>query len=89
MLGVSKDSVKSHEKFKTKYELPFTLLSDPEKKVCEQYGVLVEKMNYGKKYMGVERSTFIIDADGKVAEIYRNVKKIEEHIQAVLDFLAR
>ena len=74
VLGVSPDSVKSHQKFKAKYKLPFTLLADPDHTVCEKYGVWKEKSMYGRKYMGVERTTFIIDAAGKVAKIFEKVK---------------
>jgi peroxiredoxin Q/BCP len=86
VLGVSKDSVEKHRKFKTKYELPFTLLSDPDGEICEKYGVLKQKSMFGKKYTGIERSTFVIDADGTVLEIYRKVK-IDGHVQAVLECL--
>jgi thioredoxin-dependent peroxiredoxin len=74
VLGVSPDSPASHAKFKQKYGLPFTLLSDEEHEVAERYGTWVEKRNYGKTYMGVERSTFVIDADGNVAKVLRRVK---------------
>ncbi len=74
ILGVSPDSVKSHQKFKAKYDLLFTLLSDPEHMVAEQYGVWKEKSMYGRKYMGIERTTFIIDAAGKLAKIFAKVK---------------
>jgi len=74
ILGVSPDSVKSHVKFKTKYELPFTLLADTEKVVATAYDVWKEKSMYGKKYMGVERTTFVIDADGNIAHIFAKVK---------------
>ncbi len=74
ILGVSPDSVNSHRKFKAKYDLPFTLLADPEHEVAEQYGVWKEKSMYGRKYMGIERTTFVIDADGKVARIFQKVK---------------
>lgn len=74
VLGVSRDSVKSHQNFKTKQELTFTLLSDKEKVVCNLYGVMKEKSMYGRKYMGIERSTFIIDKEGNLAGIYRGVK---------------
>ena len=83
---MSKDSVKSHVKFKEKYDLPFPLLSDPDIVVCEKYGVMKEKNMYGKKYMGVERSTFIIDEKGKVVHAYRGVK-VKGHIQEVLEAL--
>ncbi len=78
IFGVSVDSAKSHEKFIGKYQLPFPLLSDPEHKLVEAYGVWVEKSMYGKKYMGAERSTFVIDPEGLVSGIFRKVKP-EEH----------
>ena len=74
IIGLSKDSVASHDKFKKKYELPFTLAADTEGTTCEAYGVWVEKSMYGKKYMGIERATFLIDRDGKIAKIWRKVK---------------
>ena len=74
VLGVSPDDVKSHVKFKKKYELPFTLLADTEKEVAQAYGVWKEKSMYGRKYMGVERTTFLIDAEGKVARVFEKVK---------------
>jgi len=74
VLGVSPDDEASHVKFKEKYSLPFTLLADPEHKVAEQYGVWKERNLYGKKSMGIERSTFVIDADGNVAKTMRRVK---------------
>jgi thioredoxin-dependent peroxiredoxin len=74
ILGISPDSVKSHQKFKAKYDLPFTLLADPEHAVAEQYGVWQEKSMYGRKYMGVARTTFIIDAAGKIARVFEKVK---------------
>ncbi len=73
ILGVSPDGVKSHVKFKTKYDLPFTLLADELHEVCELYGVWKEKSMYGRKYMGVERSTFLIDAKGKLAKAWIKV----------------
>ena len=73
VLGVSPDSEASHVKFRSKYDLPYTLLADPEHEVAEQYGVWVEKKNYGKTSMGIERSTFVIDADGNVARVMRRV----------------
>ena len=87
MLGVSPDSVSSHEKFREKYELPFTLLADPEHEVAEQYGVWQEKSYQGKTYMGIDRSTFVIDADGNVANVMRGVKA-DEHADDVLAALA-
>ena len=83
VIGVSPDSVKSHGKFRTKHELAVRLVSDEEKTVAEAYGVWVEKSMYGKKYMGVERSTFLIDAKGKVAQVWRKVK-VKGHVDEVL-----
>ena len=74
IIGVSRDSVKRHDNFKAKYELPFTLASDEDGTLCEAYGVWVEKMNYGRKYMGIERSTFLIDEQGRIAKIWRKVR---------------
>ncbi len=74
ILGVSPDPVKSHQKFKAKYELTFPLVADTEKVACEAYGVWKEKSMYGKKYMGVERTTFVIDADGTIAQVFNKVK---------------
>jgi peroxiredoxin Q/BCP len=83
VLGVSPDSAESHVKFKEKYGLPFTLLADEDHAVSEEYGVWVEKRNYGKTYMGIERSTFVIDAEGNLAKVMRNVKP-DEHVDRVL-----
>jgi peroxiredoxin Q/BCP len=83
VLGVSPDSLKRHVKFREKHGLPFTLLSDEEHVVAEQYGTWVEKRLYGKTYMGMERSTFVIDADGNVSRIMRKVKPAE-HADDVL-----
>jgi peroxiredoxin Q/BCP len=74
ILGVSPDTEASHTKFKAKYELPFTLLADPDHEVAEQYGVWVEKMQDGERWMGIERSTFVIDADGNVAKAMRGIR---------------
>jgi len=74
VLGVSPDSEASHVKFRQKFDLPFTLLADPDHATAEAYGVWVEKSMVGKKYMGVERSTFVIDADGNVVKVMRKVK---------------
>lgn len=74
VLGVSPDSPESHEKFIAKHGLPYSLVADEDKKVCQAYGVWVEKSMYGKKYMGVERSTFVIGPDGKIKGIFRKVK---------------
>ena len=87
VLGVSPDDESSHQRFKSKYELPFTLLADPDHAVAEAYGVWVEKQNYGKRYMGIERSTFVIDADGNVAKAMRRVNP-ETHADQVLQTLA-
>ena len=74
ILGVSPDSVASHQKFKTKFELPFTLVADTEKVACQAYDVWKEKSMYGKQYMGVDRTTFVIDNDGKISHIFGKVK---------------
>jgi peroxiredoxin Q/BCP len=84
ILGVSPDSVKSHDKFKQKFELPFTLISDEDHKIAEAYGVWQEKSMYGRKYMGIQRSTFVIDEKGKIAAIYDKVK-VNGHAAEVLD----
>lgn len=83
MVGISKDSITSHKKFIEKYSLPFILLSDPEREVCSLYDVLKEKNMYGKKSIGVERSTFIIDENGIIRKIFRKVK-VDGHIDEVL-----
>ena len=86
IFGVSVDSAGSHEKFIAKYQLPFPLLSDPQKEIVNAYGVWVEKSMYGKKYMGAERSTFIVDRAGRIAAIFRRVKP-EEHVAIVREAL--
>jgi peroxiredoxin Q/BCP len=86
LFGVSIDPVKSHEKFIGKFDLPFPLLSDPEKEIVEAYGVWVEKSMYGKKYMGTERTTFVIDSKGKIAAIFPKVKPAE-HARLVIKAL--
>jgi peroxiredoxin Q/BCP len=86
ILGVSPDDVASHEKFKTKYELPFTLLADPQHKTAEAYGVWGERNFAGKKYLGINRSTFLIDGEGKVARAMLGIKPAG-HAAAVLDEL--
>ena len=86
VLGVSPDDVRSHEKFKTKYELPFTLLADPDHAVAKRYGVWGERKFAGKTYMGINRSTFVIDADGKVARAMLGIKPAG-HATQVLDSL--
>lgn len=83
IIGVSKDSLKKHDKFQDKYDLNFTLGSDEEGDVCEQYGVWVEKSMYGKKYMGIERATFLIDPEGKIQQVWRKVK-VPGHAEEVL-----
>ena len=83
-LGVSKDSVERHVKFRDKYDLNFPLLSDEDGKVCEAYGVWKEKSLYGKKFMGIERTTFIIGPNGKIEKIFSKVK-VKGHSEEVLD----
>ncbi|MEJ2016575.1 MAG: thioredoxin-dependent thiol peroxidase [Limibacillus sp.] len=83
IIGVSKDSVAKHDKFKAKHELPFTLASDEDGSVCEAYGTWVEKSMYGRKYMGIDRATFLIGHDGKIAQIWRKVK-VPGHVDEVL-----
>ncbi|MEH6754739.1 MAG: thioredoxin-dependent thiol peroxidase [Alphaproteobacteria bacterium] len=84
IIGVSRDSVKRHDNFKAKYELPFLLASDEDGKVCESYGVWVEKSMYGKKFMGIERATFLIDGKGKVQKVWRKVK-VAGHVEDVFE----
>lgn len=86
ILGVSRDLVSKHEKFVNKYELPFLLLSDEKGEVCQQYGVLKEKTMFGKTYLGIERSTFIIDDQGILIKAYRKVK-VKEHVKEALQFI--
>jgi peroxiredoxin Q/BCP len=83
IFGVSADSLASHQKFKAKMAFPFELLSDPDQKVCKLYDVIQEKSMYGKKYMGIERSTFLIDAKGVLRAEWRKVK-VDGHAEAVL-----
>ena len=83
VLGVSRDSVASHDKFKAKYKLPFALVSDEDGSICEAYGTWAEKSMYGRKYMGIERSTFLIDKAGKIRAAWRKVK-IPGHVEEVL-----
>tara|TARA_X000000950_G_scaffold17575_1_gene19200 strand:- start:39 stop:500 length:462 start_codon:yes stop_codon:yes gene_type:complete len=82
--GISRDTVAKHEKFVAKHELTVPLLSDAESTMCEDYGVWVEKNMYGRKSMGIERSTFLIDAEGKIARIWRKVK-VPGHVEEVLE----
>ena len=83
VIGISRDSVASHDKFKTKYKLPFTLASDDKGQVTEKFGVWVEKSMYGRKYMGIERATFLIDDKGVVRQEWRKVK-VPGHVDEVL-----
>jgi peroxiredoxin Q/BCP len=83
ILGVSADSIDSHKKFKDKYELPFVLLSDEAKAMINDYGVWKEKSMYGKKYMGIERTTFVIDEKGKIEKIFNKVS-VTGHIEELL-----
>ena len=86
VLGISPDGVKSHVKFTEKFQLPFPLLADEDKKICQDYGVWVEKSMYGKKYMGVARTTFVINKEGKIAKVFEKVKP-EGHDQEVIKTL--
>lgn len=86
IIGISKDSVKSHKKFKEKEKLNFILASDESGEVCERYGTWVEKSMYGRKYFGIERSTFLINADGKISKIWRKVS-VPGHIEDILESL--
>ena len=83
VIGVSPDSVESHAKFRSKYDLGIDLAADPDRKAIEAYGVWVEKSMYGRKYMGVDRSTFLIDSKGKIARVWRKVK-VPGHAEEVL-----
>jgi peroxiredoxin Q/BCP len=83
IIGVSRDSLASHGKFQTKYELPFELASDPEEELCRQFDVIKEKNMYGKKVLGIERSTFLVDAAGVLRSEWRKVK-VDGHVAAVL-----
>ena len=84
ILGVSRDSIKSHENFKSKQSFSFDLLSDPDEKLCKQFDVIKEKNMYGKKVIGIERSTFLIDEDGILVKEWRKVK-VKGHVEEVLD----
>lgn len=84
VIGISKDSVQSHDKFKAKHDLTIVLASDPEGETIARYGAWVEKSMYGRKYMGIERSTFLIDPKGRIARIWRKVK-VPGHVEAVLE----
>jgi len=84
ILGVSRDSIKSHENFKQKQSFPFDLLSDPEEKMCKAFGVIKLKSMYGKEYLGIDRSTFLISSEGKVVKEWRSVK-VNGHVEEVLN----
>jgi peroxiredoxin Q/BCP len=85
-VGVSRDSVTSHEKFSNKYNFPFKLISDEDEKVCQLFNVIKEKNMYGRKYMGIERSTFLIDQKGILVNEWRKVK-VKGHVEQVLEAL--
>ncbi|HCC82617.1 MULTISPECIES: thioredoxin-dependent thiol peroxidase [unclassified Methylophaga] len=84
IFGISRDSVRAHENFKEKQQFPFDLLSDADETVCNLFGVMQLKKNYGREYMGIVRSTFLIDTEGKLINEWRNVK-VKQHIDEVLD----
>jgi peroxiredoxin Q/BCP len=83
IVGVSRDSVASHQKFKSKYKIPFTLIADTESALCDAFGVIVEKNMYGKKSKGVQRATFLIDANGTIVKVWPKVK-VDDHADEVL-----
>ena len=86
IVGVSADSPESHQKFKEKYDLPFTLLADEDKEICKRYGVLGKKKMFGREFMGINRTTFVIDEEGKISHVFENVKPTS-HSQELLDAL--
>ncbi len=86
IFGISRDSLRSHEGFKAKLELPFELISDPEETVCEMFNVMKTKNMYGKQVRGIERSTFVIDASGKLVKEWRGVK-VPGHVDEILEFV--
>ena len=86
VLGVSRDGLTMHEKFKSKYGFPFELVSDPDEKLCRAFDVIKEKSLYGRKVLGIERSTFVFDETGKLRQTFRGVK-VEGHVQQILDEL--
>ncbi len=88
VIGVSPDSIKSHKSFKDKQDLNFILLSDSEHKLAEEFEVWKEKSMYGRKYMGIERSTFVIDKDGKIEKEWRKVK-VKGHVDEVIEYLTK
>lgn len=87
IVGVSKDTAAKHDKFKAKYDLTFPLVSDEDGAICDAYGTWVEKSMYGRKYMGIQRATFLIDPSGKIAEIWPNVK-VKGHSEEIREKLA-
>ncbi|MDD4964204.1 MAG: peroxiredoxin [Gallionella sp.] len=87
IVGISRDSMKSHENFKAKFTLPFALLSDTDETVCNLFGVMKQKIMYGKQVRGIERSTFVFDPNGVLCQEWRGVK-VPDHAQKVLEFLA-
>ncbi len=86
VFGVSRDSISSHEKFKAKYDMPFELISDPDEKLCQYFDVIKEKSMFGKHYMGLERSTFVLDEQGVLVGQWRKVK-VKDHVNQVLEFI--
>ena len=88
MLGISADSSEKQKKFQDKYDLPYTLLADTDKKICQEFGVIKDKNMYGKIVKGIARTTFVIGPDGKIQHIFNNVKA-EGHAEEVLDYLKR
>ncbi|KUJ75774.1 hypothetical protein AVO42_10870 [Thiomicrospira sp. XS5] len=86
VFGVSKDSIRKHENFKAKFDFPFDLISDPDETLCNLFDVIKLKKNYGREYMGIERSTFLIDPKGKLVHEWRKVK-VKEHVKEVMDTL--
>ena len=86
IFGISRDSLKSHEKFKEKYDFPFELISDEDEELCQIFDVIKEKNMYGKKVMGIERSTFVLDENGKLIQEWRKVK-VPGHVEEVLSFI--
>ena len=88
VFGISKDSISKHLKFKAKYNLNFSLISDEDLKICKEFGVWVEKSMYGKKYMGVQRSSFLVVKGLKVIKIWRNVK-VKGHVEEIIEFIEK
>jgi peroxiredoxin Q/BCP len=86
VLGISRDTLKSHERFKEKFGFPFELIADPDETICKLFGVMKDKNMYGKKVRGIERSTFVLDREGRVAKAWRAVK-VPDHVQDVLAFV--